>query len=257
MPGVLKANFPRKWLFILFLTFIIILIGIAGKSLIIVIISSIWGISCIVRVTLFKEIPMTLLLPSFKSSTIKIGNQIWMTKNLFENHFRNGDLIPYARTEDEWEKAGNEGMPAWCYYENKPENGMEYGKLYNWYAVNDPRGLAPEGWHVPNKRDFKTLLSNFNDDECEDGNDEGAYDTLIEGGSSKFSALMGGCCDDDAIFKYIDEKGYWWSSVKDSTNYATSLCVSSYNQNIEIGSHSKWMGLSVRCLRDKVCQETK
>jgi uncharacterized protein (TIGR02145 family) len=72
-----------------------------------------------------------------------------MAENLDGYRFRNGDPIPEARTKEEWSKAS----PAWCYYENDPENGTKYEKLYNWYALVDPRGLAPEGWHVPVKEE--------------------------------------------------------------------------------------------------------
>jgi hypothetical protein len=69
---------------------------------------------------------------------ITIGNQIWSTKNLDVSNFRNGDIIPEAKTDEEWAKFGQEHQPAWCYYDNDPENGKMYGKLYNWYAVNQP-----------------------------------------------------------------------------------------------------------------------
>ena len=70
--------------------------------------------------------------------TVTIGEQTWMAENLNVSKFRNGDEIPEAKTNEEWIKAGNEGKPAWCYYENIPANGEKYGKLYNWYAVTDP-----------------------------------------------------------------------------------------------------------------------
>lgn len=95
-------------------------------------------------------------LPS-QAQTSKIGNQEWMAANLDVNHFRNGDQIFEAKTNEEWKNAGEQKKPAWCYYENKKENGTIYGKLYNWYAVNDPRGLAPEGWKIPSIEDWNIL----------------------------------------------------------------------------------------------------
>jgi hypothetical protein len=80
--------------------------------------------------------------------TVLIGNQEWTTKNLNVSKYRNGDIIPEVKDPKKW---ANLKTGAWCYYNNKPENGKIYGKLYNWYAVNDPRGLAPEGFHVPSK----------------------------------------------------------------------------------------------------------
>ena len=70
---------------------------------------------------------------------IKIGKQIWMKLNLDVEVFRNGDPIPHAKTDEEWVKAGEQKKPAWCYYKNAGIYGEKYGKLYNWYAVNDPR----------------------------------------------------------------------------------------------------------------------
>ena len=83
------------------------------------------------------------------ASSVKIGSQVWATENLNVDRFRNGDPIPQAKTAEEWQNAGNNQQPAWCYYNNDPKNGESYGKLYNWYAVNDRRGLAPQGWHIP------------------------------------------------------------------------------------------------------------
>ncbi len=90
---------------------------------------------------------------------IKIGTQTWSAKNLDVSTFRNGNPIPEAITNEEWEKAGKQGKPVWCYYNNDPKNGKIYGKLYNWYAVNDKRGLAPEGWHVPTDAEWATLIT--------------------------------------------------------------------------------------------------
>jgi uncharacterized protein (TIGR02145 family) len=94
------------------------------------------------------------------AQTVTIGSQTWTTKNLDVATFRNGDLIPEAKTDEEWKAAGENKQPAWCYYDNKAANGTKYGKLYNWYAVNDPRGLAPIGYHIPTDEEW-TVLSTF------------------------------------------------------------------------------------------------
>lgn len=89
--------------------------------------------------------------------TVKIGNQVWMAKNLDVSTFRNGDIIPQARTNVEWFLAGKNKQPAWCFYNNDSREGAKYGKLYNWYAVNDPRGLAPIGYHIPSDEEWEIL----------------------------------------------------------------------------------------------------
>ena len=83
-----------------------------------------------------------------------IGRQVWTSENLSVEHYRNGDVIPQVQDTDEWSKLTT---GAWCYYDNNSENGNIYGKLYNWHAVNDPRGLAPEGWHIPSDAEWTDL----------------------------------------------------------------------------------------------------
>ena len=90
--------------------------------------------------------------------TTTICNQVWMVKNLDVDKYKDGTVIPEAKTVEEWVAAGNEGTGAWCYYNFDPTYGAVYGKLYNWYAVNDPRGLAPTGWHVPSAAEWQRLL---------------------------------------------------------------------------------------------------
>jgi clan AA aspartic protease (TIGR02281 family) len=90
--------------------------------------------------------------------SVKIGNQTWMAKNLNISTFRNGDPIPEAKTSEEWDIANSKEEPAWCYYNNDPANGEVYGKLYNWYAVIDKRGIAPKSWRVPSIKDWEILF---------------------------------------------------------------------------------------------------
>ena len=88
------------------------------------------------------------------AQTVTIGTQEWMTKNLDVTTFRNGDPILEAKSNEEWKIAGENQQAAWCYFENDPKNG----KLYNWYAVNDTRGLGPEGWIIPTDDDWTYLV---------------------------------------------------------------------------------------------------
>lgn len=94
-------------------------------------------------------------------SEIKIGNQIWMQDNLAVCEFSNGDPIKQAKTKSEWLDAGIKGVPAWCYFKSDARGDKSVGLLYNWYAVSDPRGLAPNGLRLPNKYDYDILISFF------------------------------------------------------------------------------------------------
>jgi uncharacterized protein (TIGR02145 family) len=99
-----------------------------------------------------------------KSEYIKIGDQIWMSKNLGTKVFRNGDSIFFAKNNEEWVKAGNNKQPAWCY----PNfNNSKYNRniLYNYFAVQDMRNLAPYGWRVASYFDYnnnRELISFLN-----------------------------------------------------------------------------------------------
>lgn len=90
--------------------------------------------------------------------SVIIGNQEWMSENLNVKTFKNGEPIPRASTQNEWERATKLREPAWCYYDDDPENGNKYGLLYNIYALYDSRGLAPAGWQLPSKNNFKELI---------------------------------------------------------------------------------------------------
>src|ERR1035437_4904310 len=93
--------------------------------------------------------------PPVSIPSVTICTQSWMLKNLDVSTYRNGDLIPEVTDGSAW-SALTAG--AWCWYNNdSATNASTYGKLYNWYAVNDPRGLAPTGWHVPSDAEWTTL----------------------------------------------------------------------------------------------------
>ena len=84
--------------------------------------------------------------------SVIINGKEWMQNNLNVTKYRNGDIIPEVTDETQW---ANLTTGAWRYIANDPA----YGKLYNWYAVNDPRGLAPQGWHVPTTNDFNYVVT--------------------------------------------------------------------------------------------------
>jgi len=90
--------------------------------------------------------------------SVKIGNQTWMTENLNVDKFRNGDLIPEAKTDEEWLNAGKNKQPAWCYYNNDTLHGLTYGRIYNYYALTDSRNICPEGWKIPSKSEWLIML---------------------------------------------------------------------------------------------------
>ncbi len=186
--------------------------------------------------------------------TITIGNQVWMKENFKATHYRNGDKIVNITDDKQWTTLTN---GAWCYYENKEGNGTVYAKLYNWYAVHDPRGLCPTGWHVPGDAEWQTLFNYL-------GGDSIAGDKMKETGTthwnspnagannnSGFSALPGGYRDfSDGSFFFLGNYGIWWSITENNTSGVGSRTLYYNNSKVGRSDVNKAYGFSVRCLRD-------
>jgi len=188
-----------------------------------------------------------------KYSIVKINNQLWMAENLYVSRFRNGDTIPEAKTDEEWERAGDESNPAWCYYDNDLANGKRYGKLYNWYAVADPRGLAPEGWHIPSDEEWIQLTDNLGGEEIAGYKMKSTNGWRGEGNGtneSGFSGLPGGYRDVNGDYYPIGDYGIWWSSTEYSPRYAWNRFLHFNSGIVYVNVYYKLNGFSVRCLRD-------
>lgn len=184
--------------------------------------------------------------------TVIIGSQTWMAENLDVDKFRNGDPIPQAKSTAEWEQAGKNKMPAWCYYDNDPKNGLKYGKLYNWYAVNDLRGLAPKGWHIPSDAEWQ-ILENYLGEESA-GNkikSTSGWDNNGNGtNSSGFKGLPGGFRHSHGDFYRLGIEGCWYSSSLGYKGNPDSLYIWNNEDFFARDSQFGDLGNSVRCLKD-------
>jgi uncharacterized protein (TIGR02145 family) len=154
---------------------------------------------------------------------VSIGKQVWMSENLNVDKFRNGDSIPHAKTKEEWILAGEKKQPAWCYYENhkiqdNPKYGDKYGKLYNWYAVIDKRGLAPLGWHIPSDDEWTILTNQLGGKELarQKIKSNSGWENKNGSDSLGFCGLPGGCRKEDGTFSNLGQQGAWWSSSEDN-----------------------------------------
>lgn len=201
---------------------------------------------------------------SWSGEVVKIGTQVWMLKNLDVTTYRNGDPIPQVADPTQWK---NRTTGAWCYYENDPTFGAIYGKLYNWYAVNDPRGLAPAGWHVPTDAEWKTLeiylgMSQSQADSADwRGSDEGGklkesgtthWISPNEGASNSngFTALPGGGRIGGGNFIGINYHGYWWSRTEYGSSIAFFRSLTYDHADVVRWANDVYHGFSVRCVRD-------
>jgi uncharacterized protein (TIGR02145 family) len=186
--------------------------------------------------------------------TIAIGEQVWLTSNLKVTTFRNGDPIFEAKTTDEWQRAGYDDRPAWCYYNNNAARGEKYGKLYNWYTVVDSRGLCPEGWRVPSAADWNTLINYL-------GGQAAAIEKLKApnvwpknekaSNSSGFTAIPTGRRFSGIDFQFdgIDEAAIWWSTSS-TMKYRAKYIMLGFGEMLRIDERSRMNGFSVRCIKD-------
>ena len=216
------------------------------------------GKSIAITNKLLEEKTRRELATVFKS--VKIGTQIWMTENLNVDRYRNGDTIPQVKDPVEWENL-NTGASYDNGYDPEKEGKM-YGKLYNWYAINDPRGLAPVGWHVPTDTEWTTLTDELGGENIAGNkmkNNSGwNYPNKSSNGTNEsgFAGLPCGICnlDMDSVWSNFNYRGYWWSSTECQYGYQYTVVwnrsLQYENGNIYRGQSYKQDGLSVRCLRD-------
>jgi len=196
--------------------------------------------------------------PSGPSSSsypsIRIDCNSWMTRNLDVATYANGDTIPMVTDAAAW-AALTTG--AYCYYNNDSATyAAVYGKLYNWYAINDSRGLAPDGYHVPSEFEWSTLGTAL-------GGNSSAGGWMKEIGTanwnapntgatnySNFTARPGGYRDANGVFHQEGDFGYWWTSTQGTSNFAWNRKLNYNDSVLQGGSAGYKQGLSVRCVKD-------
>ncbi|MCG8342572.1 MAG: fibrobacter succinogenes major paralogous domain-containing protein [Chlorobiales bacterium] len=186
-------------------------------------------------------------------SSVTIGSQEWMDSNLKVTAYRNGDPIQQVDDIYEW---SNSTTGAMCLYEEKREYGKVFGCLYNWYAVNDPRGLAPEGWRIPEDEDWQRLADYL-------GGSDRAGGALKQRGikhwkkpnsgatnNSGFSALPGGFRSLYGDFRHLGLYSYFWSSSPFKNNCASIRVMGYFDSKVIHTGGALESGYSVRCIRE-------
>jgi uncharacterized protein (TIGR02145 family) len=210
------------------------------------------------------------------ASVINCG-QTWTQRNLNVSKYSDGTPIPQVTDPTAW---ANLTTGAWCYYENSTANGTTYGKLYNWYAVAgiydaasqaNPglrKKLAPTGWHIPSDAEW-TQLTDCLGGQSVAGGKMKTIGTIQEGtglwstpntaatNESGFTGLPAGArsrigLDETGIGTFINKSShtYWWSSSENDSTYALKRYLNYENGSAGGFDNPKWLGFSVRCLRD-------
>ena len=196
-----------------------------------------------------------------------------MSKNLNSSTFRNGDSIPEIKSDSAWKRAAIEMKPACCSYNNDSSNDEKYGKLYNWFAITDRRGIAPIGWKVPNDEEWTDLINYLDPKQNRIANKIEAQ-SYIAGkklkcstswlkrntsntNESGFTALPSGYRSFYGNFFGIGDDGiqdcaFWWttSAFEYGNKFAYWRSVDSHGDGVGRGDHHKGFGFSVRCIKD-------
>lgn len=184
--------------------------------------------------------------------TVKIGDQIWMAENLKTTHYRNGDSIANVTDSASWVVLTTE---AWCDYNNNHTNGLKFGKLYNFFAVADQRGLAPKGWHVASDLEWTLLKINLKKSEIEGQN--GVIYTLIDDFSNKLNLnLSAGVRTYENFYDDENTLSRYWTTNEITSGNGALRWQFDYLQDEIFTNSGRWSdnnkcdGYSVRCVKD-------
>lgn len=203
--------------------------------------------------------------------TVQVGNQCWMAENLRTKNYQSGERILYISDENRWT---NQFTGAWSYYDNNPRNESNLGYLYNWYAVNDRRGLCPKNWRVPSDSDWiilekhlgvsQKLIHERDRRDCNANAGGKLKDTGTNfwnapntraTNETGFSARAGGHRNSNGNFYHIGNFGDYWSSTSYTFNLAWSRRLGHNSENISRLNFFKQSGFSVRCIRETEIQD--
>lgn len=185
---------------------------------------------------------------------VTIGAMTWSANNLNTSVFRNGDTIPQAFTRAQFEQMGNNQQPAWCYPNFDEKKSAQHGKMYNWFAVSDPRGLAPEGWRVPSDRDWTALAKAVGGEVM--GGVRLKADASWQGkgngdNTSGFGALATGGMSAINGFSGEGRVAVFWSATPSGDSFAYYRVLHATRPGIFREDDLKITGMSVRLVKDE------
>jgi uncharacterized protein (TIGR02145 family) len=193
--------------------------------------------------------------------TVKIGNQHWMAEDLYTHHYSNGDEITFLNGETEWRTH---------HATKKPTGALHKGYFYNWFAVNDKRGLCPVGWRIPTMEDYAELLdflggekvagkkmknedgwNDFEDFDKETGESKGQILSGNGTNESGFSALPDGRINSKGKFEVFDfDHSCYWTSTEWNKLFSIAACLYSHADYVNVTFFNKDYGMFVRCIED-------
>jgi len=183
--------------------------------------------------------------------TLTIGSQTWMIENLKVSRYRNGDIIPEVSDDSQWR---NLNTGAFCYFNNNADNNNTYGKLYNWYALDDSRNIAPEGWHVATDAEWAELISYLGGESVAGGKlkalDNWNSPNTGATNESGFTAIPGGYRFPFGTYSKLGYYGNWWTITENNTFSSWYLFAVNNYESMFRNFADKASGFSVRCVKD-------
>lgn len=189
----------------------------------------------------------------------KIGRQVWMRENLRVDTFRNGDPIKHAQSPEAWAEALSREEPAWCFYDNDPDNDWYYGRIYNYYAVMDKRCLCPNGWYIPSDGEWTELEKFLGGPRVAGGSLKSTLMKPADGGWESpnekavddvgFGARPGGLRAKDGTFYNAGLTGMWWTSTVYLSKMSWYREVNFFSGRLYRTFNYREDAFSVRCLK--------
>lgn len=182
---------------------------------------------------------------------ITINDQTWMVENLNVSVFLNGDSIPEVKNSNDWLSASKNGQPACCYYNNITNSTT--GKLYNWFAINDKRGLIPVGWKIPSNKDFDELTKNLGGEKIAGAKLKSSLGWSKKGkgtNESGFTAIPSGMRQFNGNFQNINDYSYLWTSTERKGDNAWYFGLNDINSIAKTFFSQKGNGFSIRCIKN-------
>ncbi len=185
--------------------------------------------------------------------TVKLGTQTWMRENLRTSRYRNGDKIPEIPMDIDW---AADSIGSWCWYDNSNFNDIPTGKLYNWYVVEDSRGLCPNGWHVPTVTEWTVLIDSLGGQSIsggkmkEKGLTHWGDPNIGSTNESGFTGLPGGYRNVNGSFVNMTTYCNWWTSIETSGSVAKARNLQNDEVDVNYFNYDKRLGNSVRCIKD-------
>lgn len=181
--------------------------------------------------------------------TLQLDNQFWTASNLMTTLFSNGDPIRQVKSAGEWFQATKNGTPVFAWFNYDESNKELYGAYYNWYAVNDSRGLAPDNWMVVPNKQFRILSRkvNYNANHLKQREYWAELPTIFN--STGFSAKPGGLIRIDGEFASAGEEAYFWTSTEKNSADAMHVEITNQFNSIRHSYLPKELGMSVRLFK--------